>query len=380
MYWPRWYPSIGGITTHIHDIVKNISNYNFEIITNAINGAERKESFLKNTIVQRIPPNDLSLVHHKWKRISKIFYPYIISADIQRIRRKYNFIKKSNHDLIHIHGPYIEPNFVSFDLKLNTKFFNSLVDFNFEKKPKILTCHGLISHISDNPLFWEMEKRVVNMFDKVICVDEYVHSDVMLMRGGSSDVQFIPNSVDINQFAYKEMKFHDKLNIGFVGRLSVERGFPLIDQLIKNKPDFIKLHLIVAGPEKNIMELKSRIRNKDITLIPNVEQRFLPEYLSQINVLLNPGMGAGISRATIEAFACGRPAIMLDIGNRYPLINNETGFLINNDFDELIELLERLNKNRDILEEMSLNARNIVVKEFSNEVIIPKIREVYNSL
>jgi glycosyltransferase involved in cell wall biosynthesis len=111
-----------------------------------------------------------------------------------------------------------------------------------------------------------------------------------------------------------------------------------------------------------------------------VKHENIPDFLHKIDVLFNPITDEGISIISLEAMACGRPTIMIDRGDRYPIINNKTGFLIDDKLQELLKLLEHLNDNRIIIKKTSKNARKIVENEFSNQAIIPKIKNIYESL
>lgn len=71
---------------------------------------------------------------------------------------------------------------------------------------------------------------------------------------------------------------------------------------------------------------------------------------------------------------------MLDKGNRYPTIHGKTGYLIKEDINELLSLLEYINDNRSELEKLGRNARKIVEEQFSTDVIIPKIKKIYENL
>lgn len=379
IYWPSWYPFIGGITTHIHQIIKCLPDYSFDIVANAVENELETEAFLSNATVKRVKPNDLTL-YHRHKKLPKYYYPYIVFSDHLRIRRKLKIIRTSNHDVLHAHGPVVEPNSFLLDSKFHTTIFSSRANFSKIKSKKVLTCHGLASHYNKNPEIRKIETKLLNAFDKIICVDEYVFENAKEIVQDQSKIEFIPNSIDVDNFAYRNIEPREKLTLGYIGRLSVERGFSLVDELIKKKPDYLKLLLIVAGSEKKVKEIKDKYQNPDITILSNVMPSELPKHIWNMDILLNPVSYEGSSRATLEAFSCGRPAIMLDIGNRYPLINGENGFLIKDDVQDLLNVLDNINEDRSILNMMSNKAREIVEKEFSNEVIIPKIKRIYDSL
>ncbi len=380
IYWPRWYPLIGGITTHVHELINGMPDHHFHIITNRLEDIPDKEKFLSNSTVNRVGPRDLSLYHPRHNRLPKFYYPYIAISDLIRIKKKLKFIRSIEHDILHVHGPSIEPNMNHLDKLTGTTIFSSKVNFKFDKGPKVLTCHGLASHYSDDENVEISERKLLNMFDKVICVDEYVYENARSLLEDGGKAVFIPNSIDVKHFSFKNIELGEKLKIGFVGRLTTERGTELINQLIDKMPDNISLRLIVTGSESQISDIKELVKGKDIQLFSNVDPKDMPGQLWKMDIILNPVIYEGSSRATLEAFACGRPAIMIDAGNRYPLIDKETGFLIENKIDELLKLIKDISENKNILKDMSIKARKVVEEEYSNEIIIPKIKKVYESL
>jgi len=380
IYAPNWYPFLGGIATHIEQIIVGIPEYSFDIITNAVAGQPVKEKFRNNTLIIRIGPDDLTLSHPGFEKLPKYYYPQIVFNHVRRIRRKMNVLKINRFQVLHVHGPVVEPSSFHLDTKFHTTFFSSLSNFSKIKCKKVITCHGLASHFNKSPEVKNIETRLLNQFDRIICVDEYVYEDAKKMIEDLGKITFIPNSVDTSVFSYKEMEKHSELTIGYIGRLSVEREFSLVEELIEKKPDYMKLLLVIAGSDKKVKEVMSKYKSPDIKVLPNVPPSELPKHIYDMDILLNPVSYEGSSRATLEAMSCGRPAIMLDIGNRYPIIDNENGFLIKNDVNELLKLLDELKNSKEKLQQMSVRARKIIENEYSNEVIIPKIKRIYDSV
>jgi glycosyltransferase involved in cell wall biosynthesis len=106
----------------------------------------------------------------------------------------------------------------------------------------------------------------------------------------------------------------------------------------------------------------------------------MPQIFNKFQVLLNPVLVEGISRVTLEAMSCGRVVIMLDYGNRYPVINAKTGFLIKNNLKDLIETLKYLYDNPKEIQKISLQSRQIVETEFSSKIIVPQIELLYSKV
>jgi hypothetical protein len=68
---------------------------------------------------------------------------------------------------------------------------------------------------------------------------------------------------------------------------------------------------------------------------------------------------------------------MIEKGDRTPVINGKTGFLVDKSISSVINVLESVNNNVELLQKISLNARNAIISGYCNEVIIPKIKKIY---
>lgn len=379
-YTDRFYPILGGGETHIDEIVKNIPEYEFDILTDAVPGFPYMEQYLSNTTILRFSPSDSILNVSGRRKLSKILFPYRVLATWMRLKRKYAYLKKADFDVLHVHGTGISNTLLRVDGKLNKILLTKSIDFSFIKKTKILTVHTLPSNFTNNPLDRKHELRLIDMFDNIICVDKHLYTQIkeyIKEKNTDKGIYFIHNSVDTNKFCYFPLPEEDKIKVLFIGRLSNERGLSLIGDLIRNLPEFVEFHIIASEAAMSQDKFRSIFDTSKIKISTNVDNNLIPECIRRSDVVLNPVEVEGISRVSLEAMSCGRLPIMIDIGDRYPVVGGKTGYLINNNVDELLSLLEYINDNRNELEQLGRNGRKIVEKEFSNDVIIPKIKKIY---
>ena len=374
-YNPRFFPIVGGGETHVSNLVNGMKDYNFEIITNALKNSPLNEQFSDNTLIRRFLPYDMSLIPFENSVISKYSFPYRLMTDVLRIWRKNKYLESSDCALVHFHGIGFGNNLLRADKLLNSSFLMKLIDFSSINKPKILTMHNLFSAFSDKPIYEKYEHFIIDQFENIICVDRNIENyvnDYVNSTNQHKNVWFIPNSVDIDKFHFSKIEQKDKIRIGFVGRFEHSRGIDLLRKLIENIPDFCELHITSNPIEGN--------NNSNIHCHGVLQENEVPHFLENIDILFNPVLAQGISRISLEAMSCGRPAIMLDIGDRYPIIHDKTGYLIDGEIGELISLLEHIHENMGELNKLGENSRMIVENEFSNEVIIPKIKQIYEDL
>jgi glycosyltransferase involved in cell wall biosynthesis len=190
---------------------------------------------------------------------------------------------------------------------------------------------------------------------------------------------FAPNTVDTGLFAFEPLPASPPLRVGFAGRLDPVRGTNLLREFLRRLPDRVEVDLALAVKRKQDIDrfLAAIDMGPRIRVRSNVPQAEMPSFLSGVHLLLNPVLVESMSRATLEAMSCGRAAIMVDIGDRYPTIPGETGYLIPHDVGALVSLVSRLRDAPAELAERGREARRIVEREFSLETGARLVRAVY---
>lgn len=381
-YNPRFYPIMGGGEVYVANIIQNSPQYKFIVIANGLHKQPKIENYFENTIIVRQQPVDWNLSQLPSKKYIKPPYPYKILSDIIRLQKKYSAIKKINYDLLHIHGIGFESNFLKTDSRIKKLMFSKLINFKFVESPKLLTVHNLFSPSTNNKIYGEYEHHIIDQFDNIIAVDSNIYTYVKNYTEDTNQdkkIWFVPNSVDTDLFSYKEYNESNTLKVGFVGRLESSRGLEHLYSLIANVPQGVEISVVGAGNEKSINSFKAKVNTSKIKLYTNLKNSEIPHFLNDIDVLFNPVTVEGISRITLEAMSCGKVVIMLDKGNRYPIVHDKTGYLFK-DINELCILLECLQTNPFKIKKIGDNARKIVVNEFSNKVIVAKINKIYDQI
>lgn len=379
-FYNGYYHASGGIETHITDIVSNLRSYDFEIITDAFPYLSCIDKISPNITVRRIMPVNNDIDSSISFKNNKILFPYRFIKDIIRANNKRKYLKETEYDLLHIHGMNTGDSVLrlSFIMR-NDSLIKYYTDFSFIKKPKLLTIHGLSSLIIDNKFIKKIEIDYLKQFQNIVCVDKKLFNYVSGEVGSEVLLNYIPNSVNCDRFKFSGLSDKDRLQIGFIGRLERSRGVDYLFNLLKNKNKKIGYHVIGSGNYKEIKRFLSRVDARAINFCTNVQYDSIPCHIQKFDVLFNPVIAEGISRVTLEAMACGRPVIMLDKGDRYPVIHGKTGYLFKTTND-LTELIDYLADNKKVLSKIGEAARKIVETEYSNEIILPQIDNLYKKL
>lgn len=148
-----------------------------------------------------------------------------------------------------------------------------------------------------------------------------------------------------------------------------------IDQLIKAASKLKdKLIIVGSGPqEKHLKQLaKGRVK-----FLKNLPRKELVQTIKQADVFCLPSVVEGFGIATIEAMACGLPAVLADIPVNREITHNGQGAVF---FEpENIEDLTRQLKNiKSIYKQKKSEAINLV-KIYSWKKIYQQTKRVYES-
>lgn len=298
----------------------------------------------------------------------------------------YSFLKKNfqNYDVIHVHS------------YLFLTSFQSALFRKIRKFPFILHIHGGIQtpqNLSSN-LIEKLQLGFKNMFfdkwigsftiktaDALISVSKK-DLDIIKKRYNirHNNNYYIPNGV--NTEIFKKKKEKGKIYVTFIGRLSYIKGFDIYMNVIKELYKYDKdLNFLIIGKGP----LKKLIKPAQKTL-PILHADFYPyekmvDIYNHSKVVLITSRFEGVPTILLESLACETPVIASNVGGITEVLRNDENGLLIEDFNaksaisQIIDVLH----DQDKLSTFGRNGRNLVLKNFSWDVITDKIEMVYNN-
>lgn len=186
------------------------------------------------------------------------------------------------------------------------------------------------------------------------------------------------HSIDFENFNISKKIDDRKRIIGFIGRLSEEKGIlnfiETIPDLIKKNPD---LEFLIIGDGHLYSQIKDFLKRNNllnsVKLIGWVPHGELSAYLNEIKLLVVPSYTEGLPNIILEAMASGTPVLSTKVGAIPSVIlNNKTGFIMENNSRECIIKNIRRALNSPNLNEIAVNAYNFVKKKFRYENTLKK--------
>jgi glycosyltransferase involved in cell wall biosynthesis len=216
----------------------------------------------------------------------------------------------------------------------------------------------------------------VKMADKVLSVAK---SDIPIIKEKFGvDAEWIPNAVCTNKFSYTEK---NSRTVTYVGKLEKWKGAEVLMEVFEIvRSELSDVEFMIAGD--GTLAEKFGKANKGIKFLGHIPHDKMPEVYHKTAVLVSPSFMEGSPTICMESLACGTPVVGTDVGDtREMVIDRKTGFLVMPGNAEaiasrVIELLE----NRALRRTMGEEGRRHIEENFSYDVIVKKICDVYRSL
>ena len=363
---PCYYPVKGGteITVRNLAIALNKNGVHVDVMAFNVNQIripkwQGKTEKIDEITVYRIPALSLFQIVQSVK----------ITAGVNFLPGRFIHILK-NYDIIHFH-----------EIDMSFPFFSYLV-----KKPKIIHLHGidynfLKKHFISRFLF----KHLVHIY---ISISKRMEKELTKLGIPKDKIVYVPNCVDTNLFKPQARKEDNMLL--FVGRISKGKGLHILIKSLRYVREPVRL--IIIGPTDwdtvyyqnilNLIERENRKGKHEIKYLGALEPPELIEWYQKASIFILPSFGEGFPVTVLEALACETPVIATPVGGIPEIVeNNDTGLLIQqNSPIELAKAIQYLLTNPDMRLKMGYEGRKRVMQQYSLNVTVKKLCNIYRQL
>lgn len=231
---------------------------------------------------------------------------------------------------------------------------------------------------------WVLKKKLFDSFDKdklvIVPVSYWLEGFTKKSLLRNSKIHTIQNGINTNIFHPYEGKHSELYNsidwnkytiITVADRWTEANGFKEIITLSGIIPDNMQI-LMVGLSNKQMQCVPGNIVG--ISHLDNVNQ--LIELYTKADVLFNASREVTFGLVTAEAMACGTPAIVIKNTAGEEIINEATGFVI----DNLYEIPKIVYKCREKSNEYKVSCRKRIVENYDSISQFAKYIELYNSI
>jgi len=255
--------------------------------------------------------------------------------------------------------------------------------------PSVVTVHGFMAErgfVLDT--LQEIYLRLVGreIFRKVsavICLTKEDAASVARIVGNYKKISIIPNGVDVELF--KPSLFKDSNLITWVGRFVPEKGLIYLLKAMKRiVRDCRDAHLVLIGDgsvKNNFVNLSRKLGlDSNVFFLGTVNRREVARLLSRSSIFVFPSLREGMPMALLEAMSSGNAVVASNIkGIAEIMRDNVEGMLIPvKNPKELASHILTLSKNTELRHKLGDNARRAVMDRYSWNSVLAKLDNLYD--
>lgn len=360
-----YHPFVGGAEVAVKEITDRIGDKEFHMVTVNLDGRQLKEEKIGNVFIHRVGRGG----------VFKHLFPILALVRAARIHREIGLdetwsIMASYGGFSAILFKFIYPK-IRFVLTLQEG--DPIWYIKFRALPLY-------------PLFLQIFRKV----DIVQTISNYL-ADFARSMGSKSPIIVIPNGVDIKNFT-KEISWSESFELSerlgkkdgdffliTASRLVPKNGISDVIKSLVYLPDNVKF--LVCGEGK--LESKLRKLSRDlgvsdrVKFLGFVDHGDLPRYFKVSDLFIRPSLSEGLGNSFLEAMAAGLPVIATSVGGIPDfLIDHETGlFCQKNDPKSVSDAIGKIMKDVALVEKIKVNARALVVKNYSWELVAGRMNQ-----
>jgi glycosyltransferase involved in cell wall biosynthesis len=245
-----------------------------------------------------------------------------------------------------------------------------------------------------------LRRRVLRLFErlsalsatKVLAVshslrEEFVRSGlcpapkVVVLGAGSSNGVAIPSPRERVEIAEQAERLRRELGVtqdrpvvGFVGRLSHDKGVPVLLTAMEQLIEEAEAQLLLVGPEEPPGFLAAAVRSRELqfeSVIWAGQVADVRPYYALMDVLCLPTKREGFPNVVLEASVHGIPTVASRVtGVIDAIMERETGLLFtDDDHDELAEALRLVIRDPSAADALGVKAKSRAITLFSRDTV-----------
>ena len=252
-------------------------------------------------------------------------------------------------DVIHVHG-------------LNMAFVGALLGWLF-RKPVVMQTHAIYSFVPGS-LFATVSRFVLCRMKRILALSTASREELLSLGVPADRVGEFRYWIDLQAFAPNASERSDHASVLFVGRLIHIKGVAVVCALAKRFPG-VQFVIAGDGPDRGIVDEACKA-------LPNlhmrglVGNRDLPSLYRQSHVTLVPSQyPEGFGRVICESLACGTPVIASDVGGIRDAMDETVGVFCRPDEESFAAALGELLDDRSRWSRLQTNCRSFAAHRFS---------------
>ena len=238
---------------------------------------------------------------------------------------------------------------------------------------------------------WEKKKRIFSNIDITLVVptDKMFGEVKKSLFFKNKKIYKIPNGIDVNSFSFedkmsakKSLKIPNKFTVLFIAHVAFNnyrKGTHLLEKVLNKYKNDAKIQFLIVGND-SVKWRKLGYKNiYTFDFTENIQEKKLFYCASDCKILTS--INENFPNVILESMVCGTPVIAFESSGVKEIIKNDNGILVKKgDIKNMVEKIEKLQKNYSFLKRLSTNAIKTIKTKFSSEIEIKKYIKIYNKI
>ncbi len=229
-------------------------------------------------------------------------------------------------------------------------------------------------------------------YEAIICWSNYYYEKYLLRWNVKSpEVQIIPGGINIERFCpeidggeIRKKYPKDSILVVFAKPMYEynRRMAEFLLRAMKLLEKKINIHLLLGKGEQEEI-IRRYIRDigleKKVDFMSFVPITEIPKYIAASDIIILPfTYEATTSRSLLESLAMGKAVITTKSGEVSRIVEDQThALLVERDEEKVSLAIEKLHNNPKLMKTLGENARKLIVKKYSIDVIAERTLKVY---
>lgn len=351
---PFYHPNIGGVETHLSDLVSELTKdyyvyvHTYSPLTTP-NVKWKKNETHKNIEIYRYQWIGKSIFHwiEKYPFLDFIYLtPYLFIRTFIWLLFNHRKIKT-----IHSQG-------------LNAALIGNIFQKIFKIR-HITSIHAIYSFQKNN-LSTKFVKNILQNTNHVLSLSKASKEELVSIGLPPDHISIYTYWINLNIFKPASQKIkHRRLTILFVGRLIKKKGILTLIQVAKSL-HYVNFNFIGVGPlSKYLSHIQKQMSN--LKYFGAIANNQLPFYYQQADMICVPSQyEEGFGRVVMESLACGLPAIVSDRGGLKEAVDDTVAFTIPPRAENIKQVIVNMANNSNELRHLQQNCRTYATAHYSS--------------
>ncbi len=402
----KFYKLKGGVERHVLDLQGLLEQNGHNVFI----FATRDNNTISNQFIKYFPKyRDFSKDSSLWSNIISLFSFFI---NFEAVRKLKKLIRENEIDIAHVHNIYhhLSPAILKTLKKNNIPIVMTLHDyklicpnyslFDFQtnkicekcKNGNYFNCYKnrCIQNSRAKSLVATLEMYFQQRFfsysklvDTFIAPSKFIKNKFLEFNFPNKNIKQIYNFTKLHNNTSETKNY-----FLFFGRLSKEKGLQQFIEILSNLKKDFNFYIAGSGPEeenlKNLVKnLKLENKIKFLGFFGDDRQGELEILINEAKFIVVPSAWyENCSLVILESMAKSKLVLASNMGGNSELIeDNKTGILFDiYDKNDAIDKLIKIMDNKELIKEISINAKQSIEREFNSDIYYSKLINIYKDL